>query len=75
MNADLFRAIVRKYMELRHIRTREQLRAHTTVGSNKTFNKYWNDPELMTLGVFLQIMRALNVPYEEQNCILKGGKI
>lgn len=75
MNDDLFRATLRKYMELRHIRTREQLRAHTTVGSNTTFNKYWHNPELMPLGVFLEIMRALNVPYEEQNCILKGGKI
>lgn len=74
MNADLFRATVRKYMELRHIRTKEQLRAHTTIGSNKTFLKYWNDPELMPIGVYLQIMSALNVPYEEQNCILKGGK-
>lgn len=74
MNADLFRATVRKYMELRHIRTKEQLRAHTTIGSNKTFLKYWNDPELMPIGVYLQIMSALNVPYEEQNYILKGGK-
>ena len=74
MNADLFRATVRKYMELRHIRTKEQLRAHTTIGSNKTFLKYWNDPELMPIGVYFQIMKALNVPLEEQIDLLKGGK-
>lgn len=73
MDDDLFRATLKKYMELRHIRSKEQLRAHTTVGSNKTFLKYWNEPELMPIGIFLQIMKALNVPYEEYNCILKRG--
>lgn len=73
MDDDLFRATLKKYMELRHIRSKEQLRAHTTVGSNKTFLKYWNKPELMPIGIFFQIMKALNVPYEEYNCILKGG--
>ena len=67
MNADKFRGTVSDYMEQRHIRTKEQLRAHTTVGSNKTFLKYMKDPELMPIGVFLQIMSALNVPKERQN--------
>lgn len=71
MNADLFRATTKKYMELRHIRTREQLRKHTTVGGNKTFSKYFADPELIPLGVFIQIMDCLNVPYEERWEILK----
>mgnify|MGYP006992065952 CR=1 FL=1 len=43
MNTDLFRATLRKYMELRHIRTLEQLRAHTTVGSSTTFRKYYKE--------------------------------
>lgn len=73
MDAELFRATLKKYMELRHIRSKELLRAHTTIGSNKTFLKYWNEPELMPIGIFFQIMKALNVPYEEYNCILKGG--
>lgn len=65
MDNDLFRATTKKYMELRHIRTKEQLRKHTTVGSNKTFLKYFNEPDLMPMGVFNQIMKSLNVPKEE----------
>jgi hypothetical protein len=71
MNTDLFRATCKKYMELRHITNREQLRLHTVVGSSTTFRKYWNDPELIPLGVFLQIMKCLKVPQEEQFEILK----
>lgn len=71
MNADLFRATTKKYMELRHVRNQEQLRKHTTVGSNKTFVKYFADPELIPLGVFEQIMDSLSVPYEERWEILK----
>lgn len=70
MNGNQFRATCKCYMELRHIRTLEQLRSHTTV-SNKTFLKWWHNPELIPLGVFEQIMTALNVPYEEQFKILK----
>jgi hypothetical protein len=66
MNADKFKATTKYYMELRHIRTREQLRAHTTIGSSTTFRKYWNDPDLMPMGNFFQIMNALNVPREKQ---------
>lgn len=66
MNADLFRATTKKYMELRHINTREKLRAHTTCGSSTTFRKYWNDPELMPMGIWEQIMNSLNVPREER---------
>lgn len=71
MKPDLFRSTTRKYMELRHIRTREDLRKHTVVGSSTTFRKYWNNPELVPLGVFEDIMNALNVPYEERWEILK----
>ena len=74
MKSEVFQGTVKKYMILRHIRTMEQLRAHTTVGSNKTFLKYWRDPELIPLGVYMQIMKALNVPLEEQIDLLKGGK-
>ena len=75
MKAESFQGTVKKYMILRHIRTMEQLRAHTTVGSNKTFLKYWHDPELIPLGVYMQIMKTLNVPLEEQFELLKGGKV
>lgn len=66
MNGDLFRATTRKYMELRHIRTLEQLRSHTTVGSNKTFSKYMRHPDLMPLGIWEQIMDSLNVTTEDR---------
>ena len=71
MNADLFQGTCEKYKKLRHIRTQEQLRAHTSCGSSTTFRKYFHDPELMPLGIFWQIMNALNVPYEERWEIIK----
>lgn len=71
MNADLFQATVAKYKKLRHIHTQEQLRKHTTVGSNKTFGKYFQDPDLMPMGVWEQIMKTLNVPADERWQMLK----
>ena len=71
MNADLFRATTLKYMELRHISTREKLRAHTTCGSSTTFRKWWNEPDLMPMGVWDQIMTSLNVPVNERLEMLK----
>lgn len=66
MNADLFRATTKHYMELRHINTKEKLRAHTSCGSSTTFRKYWNDPDLMPMGVWEQIMNSLNVPNSDR---------
>lgn len=74
MSSELFQATISKYMILRHIRTKEDLRQHTSVASNKTFLKYLKEPELMPLGIFLQIMKTLNVPTEEQMQIIKGEK-
>lgn len=73
MSPELFQGTVQKYMTLRHIRTKEQLRLHTSIGSNKTFLKYWYDPDLMPMGTFFQIMKILNIPLEEQLNILRGG--
>jgi len=70
MDAQLFQGTVEKYMKIRHIRTKEQLRSHTTCGSNKTFGKYLNNPELMPIGIYEEIMRALNVPKDEKHSIL-----
>ena len=70
MNDELFRGTIEKYMKMRHIRTKEQLRSHTTCGSNKSFGKYLNNPELMPIGIYEEIMRALNVPKEEKQSIL-----
>ena len=71
MNADIFRSTCKQYMELRHVNTKEKLRAHTTIGSKSTFVKYWRDPELMPLGIWEQIMDALNVPMEDRWKMLK----
>lgn len=70
MNGDLFRATTKKYMVLRHVKTLEQLRSHTTV-SNKTFLKYWHNPDLMPLGIWEQIMDSLNVTTEDRLEIFK----
>lgn len=71
MNKERFNATTKYYMELRHITTREKLRAHTTCGSSTTFRKYFNDPDKMPIGVFVDIMTALKVPYEERFELLK----
>lgn len=71
MDSELFRATMKKYMELRHIWTREQLRKHTTIGSNTTFGKYWKNPELIPIGQFLRMCDALNVPHAERWEMLK----
>ena len=71
-----FEAECKKYMILRHINSKEQLRSLTTVGSNRTFLKYFKDPDLMPLGVANEIMEALKVPSSERASfieMLTGG--
>lgn len=70
MNSDLFRATLRKYMELRHINNINKLAKHTTV-SVATMYRYLKDPESIPLGVFIDIMKALNVPNEEKYALIK----
>lgn len=71
MKADQFQSTVRQYMVLRHIRTLEDLRGHTTVGSNTTFLKYWKCPDAMPVGVLEDIMSCLNIPQEEKIKLFK----
>ena len=59
---ELFEAECRKFMKLRHIRSLEELRKHTTVGSNTTFLKYFDDPECMPVGKMAEILYALKMP-------------
>lgn len=59
---ELFEAECRRYMKLRHIRSLEELRSHTSVGSNTTFLKYFDDPEAMPLGKMAEVLAALKVP-------------
>lgn len=71
MKAELLQGTIEKYKKLRHVTTQAQLRAHTSVGSPTTWTKYLNNPALMPLGVFEQIMDYLKVPWEERVEILK----
>lgn len=71
MNSEQLQGTIAKYMKIRHIRTQDQLRKHTRVGSPNTFRKYLASPDLMPLGVFDEIMGALNVPEEEKIALLK----
>lgn len=66
MNTAQYHGTVRKYMEIRHVKSLEALRQHTTIGSGHTFAKYWKCPELLPIGVFEDIMKALKVPEDEQ---------
>lgn len=59
---ELFEAECRRYMKLRHIRSLEELRSHTTIGSNTTFLKYFDDPEAMPLGKMAEVLAALKMP-------------
>lgn len=55
-----------KYMIMQRINSKEQLRQLTTVGSNRTILKYFDDPEAMPIGTLIQIMTALRIPKEER---------
>lgn len=61
---ELFEAECRKFMKLRHIRSLEELRSHTSVGSNTTFLKYFDDPECMPVGKMAEVLTALKMPKE-----------
>lgn len=68
----MFEADCVRFMKLRNIHSKEQLRQMTTCGSNKTFAKYFQNPNLMPLGVFGQIMDALKVPETDRMQIYKN---
>ena len=71
MKAENFQGTVEMYKKLRHIRTQEDLRAHTSCGSSTTFRKYFRNPDLMPIGLFTEIMDSLNVPHEERMKLFK----
>lgn len=48
------------------IGSKEALRARTTVGSNVTMLKYFDDPETIPLGKLTEIMSALKIPKDER---------
>lgn len=51
-----------KYMILSKVRNKEELRQHTTIGSNVTMLKYLDNPERMPIGNLREIMLALKIP-------------
>lgn len=55
-----------RYMKQRQIRSKEALRTHTTVGSNVTMIKYFDNPDDMPIGTMNEIMNALRIPKEER---------
>lgn len=59
---EIFEAECRKFMKIRHIRSLEELRSHTTIGSNTTMLKYMDDPEAMPVGKMAEVMKALKMP-------------
>lgn len=74
MTDDELRGLIKKYMEIRHVRTLEELRAHTEIGSNTTFFKKWHNFKSFTLAEFLDIMNFLKIPFEEREKIFNTLK-
>ena len=62
----IFESELKYYMTLYKIGSKEALRARTTVGSNKTMIKYFDDPESMPIGKLTEIMSALKIPKDER---------
>lgn len=62
----IFESELAYYMTLYKIGSKEALRARTTVGSNKTMLKYFDDPESMPIGKLTEIMSALKIPKDER---------
>ena len=65
-----FEAELSKYMTLDKIKSKEALRARTTIGSNVTMLKYFDDPECIPIGTLQEIMSALRIPKEERTRIV-----
>lgn len=71
MNTDILQGTIAYYIQVRHMKGKADLcMNHTTIGNYKTFKKYIEDPSKMPLGIFEEIMDALNVPKEERIKIL-----
>lgn len=71
---DLIRGILRKHMEISHIKSQYDLMRYTTIGSSTTFRKCWKDPERFQIGDLIRILDALNVPHEERLQIVAKTK-
>lgn len=67
----IFESELSKYMILTRMRSKEELRSHTTVGSNVTMLKYFDDPESIPIGKLVEIMSALKIPRDERLRIIQ----
>lgn len=66
----IFESELLRYMKLRDISSKEKLRSLTTIGSNVTMLKYFDNPELIPLGTMSEIMQALRIPKDERTRII-----
>ena len=67
----ILEAELSRYMILARIKSKDALRAHTTIGSNVTMLKYMDNPDAMPLGNLIEIMSALKIPTEEKLHIME----
>lgn len=74
MTDDELRGLIKKYMEIRHVKTLEEIRAHTSIGSNTTFLKKWHNFKSFTIEELLSIFNYLKIPYEERQDVFKTLK-
>lgn len=62
----IFEAELRKNMKLRHMESLEDVRKLTSIGSNVTFLKYIDDPELIPMGKMGEILEAVKMPKDDR---------
>lgn len=67
----IFESEVQKYMTLAGNWSKEALREHTSIGSNVTMLKYFDDPETIPIGKMTEIMSALKIPRDERMRIIQ----
>ncbi len=66
----IFESELQKYMTLAGW-SKETLREHTSIGSNVTMLKYFDDPETIPIGRMAEIMSALKIPRDERMRIIQ----
>lgn len=71
MNSNEFRAVIKKYMELRHVNGYKGLLSDGALGSYPTFKKKWESPDQFTIGEIDYMIRRLHVR-DCDRAILKG---
>ena len=65
-----FEAELRRYMKLRGVSSFADLRKRTSIGSQATICKYFDDPETMPMGKMAEVLSALNMPKDVKSSIV-----